>query len=80
MIIRTFQKYGTDGGSPIEQPGSPQIPEGDRTSSTARGRGPSRKVPVEPPVSLPFVGEGSSSAGVNDPEKSGLGQRISARL
>jgi len=74
MILRTFKKYGTDSGSFTELSDSHQIPEGDRTSSAARGRGLSRKVPAEPPVSSPFIGEGSSGGGgVNDLEKNGTG-------
>jgi hypothetical protein len=80
MILRTFKKYGTDGGLFTELPGSHQIPEGDGTSSAARGRGLSRKVPIEPPASPPVVVGGSSSAGVNDLEKSGAEQRVSTRL
>jgi len=79
MILRTFKKYSKNGWSFIELPGSHQTPEGDRASSAARGRGLSRKVPMEPPVGLP-VGEGSSSAGLNDLEKGGVEQRISARV
>lgn len=67
MIVRTFKKYGADGGSFVEQPGPYQIPEGDRVSSAARGRGHSRKAPV----SSPAIGEGSSSVGINGLEKSG---------
>jgi hypothetical protein len=80
MILKTFKKYGTDDGLFIEPPGSHQIPEGDRTFSSARGRGLSRKVPVDPPVSSSFVGEGSSGAGANDFEKGGVEQRVGARL
>lgn len=76
MILRTFKKYSKNGWSFIEPPSSHQSPEGDRT---ARGRGLSRKVPMEPQVSLP-IGEGSSSAGLNDPEKSGVEQRVSANV
>ena len=76
MILRTFKKYGTGGGSFTEPPGLHRIPEGDRTSSVARGRGLSRKEPVEPLVSSPFIGEGSSGVGANDPEKSGAGRGL----
>jgi hypothetical protein len=79
MILRTFKKYSKNGWSFIELSGPHQTPEEDRTSSTARGRGLSRKVPMEPPVSLP-VGEGSSSAGLGDLEKSGVEHRVSARV
>ena len=72
MILMTFKKYGTDGRSFTELPGSHQILEGGGTSSAARGRGISREVPVEPPV----TGEGSSGAGVNDLEKSGAGRGL----
>jgi len=71
MILMTFKKYGTDGRSFTELPGSHQIPEGGGASSAARGRGISRKVAVELQVSSPPVGEGSSGAGINDLEKSG---------
>ena len=76
MILMTFKKYGTDGRSFTELPGSHQIPEGGGTSSAARGRGISRKAPVEPPVTSPFVGEGSSGAGVDDLEKNGAGRGL----
>jgi len=79
MILRTFKKYGTDGGSFAELPGSHRIPEGDMTSSAARGRGLSRKIPMEPPQSSSVIEGGSSSPGVNDLEKSRVEQRISVR-
>ena len=75
MVLRTFKKYSKNGWLFTEPAGSHQSPEGDRTS---RGRGLSRKVPMEPQVSLP-IGEGSSSVGLNDLEKSGVEQRVSAR-
>lgn len=80
MILKTFRKYGADGGSLVELSGSHQIPEGDAPPPVARGRGLSRKIPTEPLTNSPFIGEGSSGAGVNDFEKSGVGQRVSARL
>ena len=76
MILMTFKKYSTDGRSFTELPISQQIPEGGGASSAARGRGISRRVLVEPPVSSPFVVEGSSGAGVNDLEKSGAGRGL----
>ena len=79
MILRTFKKYSKNCWSFIELHSSHQTPQVDRTSSAARGRGLSRKVPTEPPVSLP-VGEGSSSTGLNDLEKNGVDQRVSARV
>lgn len=79
MILRTFKKYGTSGGSFVEPPDSHQTPGGDRTYSATRGRGLSRKVPMEPLVSSPAVGQGSSSAGVDDP-KNEVDQRVIARL
>jgi len=69
MILKTFRKYGADGGSFVELSGSHQIPEGGRVSSAARGRGLSRRVPTEPPVSSQSVGEGSNGAGANGLEK-----------
>lgn len=79
MILRTFKKYSKNGWLFIELPGSHQTPEGNKTSSATRGRGLSRKVPMEPPVISSAVGEGSSSVGLNDLEKSGVEQRVSAR-
>jgi len=78
MILRTFKKYGKNDASSIELSGSHQTPERDRTSSAARGRGSSRKVPMEPLVSSPVVGEGSSSTGLNVLEKNGA--EVSTRL
>lgn len=76
MILGTFKKYSKNGWSLTEPPGSHQSPEGDRTT---RGRGLSRKTPMEPQVSLP-IGEGSSSAGLDVLEKSGVEQRVSAKV
>lgn len=80
MVLRTFKKYGKSGESFVELSGSHQIPEGDMTSAAARGRGLSRKIPMEPQMSLPAVGETSSSGEVNDPEKSGAEERVNAKL
>jgi len=76
MILRTFKKYGKNDGSFIEPPGSHQTPEGDRASSAARGRGLSRKVAMEPPVSSSVVGEGSSNGGANGLEKGELSRGL----
>lgn len=80
MILKTFKKYGKNDGSFTELSGSQQTPEGDRISSADRGRGLSKKVPMGPPVGSPIVGEGSNNVDVDDLEKSGVDQRVSARL
>lgn len=75
MILRTFKKYGKNGGSLIDLPSSHQTPEGDMTSSAARGRNISRKAGMELQASSPVRGGSSTSvAGMDDLEKGGLGK------
>lgn len=72
MILKTFRKYSKNGWSFIDQ-----TPEGGRISSAARGRGLSRQVPI---TGSSVIGEEGSGAGLNDHEKNGTEQRISAKL
>jgi len=79
MILRTFKRYGKNSGSFVEPPGLHQPPEGDITSSVARGRGFSRKVTIEPHANS-LVGEGSNSVGINNLEKSEAEKMVGTRL
>lgn len=80
MILRTFKKYGKNDGSFFELPGLHQTPQGDVTSSAARGRNISRKAEMEPQASSPARGGSSSAVGINDLEKGRAEQIAIAKL
>lgn len=80
MILRTFKKYGKNGGSFVEPPGSQQTPEGDMASSAVRGRNVSRKAAVEPQAGSPVREESTSVTGINDIEKGGAEKIATAKL
>lgn len=79
MILRTFKKYGKISGSFIDLSSPHQTPEGGIAPAKARGRRFSRKAAMELRTNSPAGEGGSSVAGINDLEKSGVEQVVSAR-